>query len=843
MRYDLFDYQREAAVQVLNRLNRGQRDWAEERSLSAFALSAITGAGKTVIATAVIEAIIHGSADLGVDPDARASFLWVTDDPALNRQTRNKMLAGSDLLLPARLIILDNDFLDAELRPGMVYFLNVQKLSKSSGLAQGGNNLRQYSMWEVIANTLAAKGIDLYLVLDEAHRGMRQAVDRSTIVQRIIGGQQGSNPPAPITWGISATIERFATAMAGAKDRTTYPPVAVDIDKVRASGIVKDQIDLDEPDESGSYSATLLRTAVAATLDYERRWANYAAAENEPLVLPVLVVQVRDKATDAQLADLVSTIDSRWPGLGPHAVVNVFGEHDDVVLGSRKVRWVPPESIQDENGIRVVLAKEAISTGWDCPRAEVLYSERAANDATHIAQVIGRMVRSPLARRIATDDALNSVSCFLPLFKRAALNKITEELTKPGEPGEAAEVTINARLFERNTKIPEDVFSFVEALPSFPAPDTLANPLRRAKGLAKLLTDDEAPGGALLADAGAQLTQMLNAKFDGLAAQHAATIKTNVKNIETANIHRTSITTTGETLGTSTRTEATAAKDIDRDTRRLIATVKEGAAKDYVRHRVEKAGAGADVLTLRTEVAGLLMIDGIGDEIAAVATRWVQDQFARFAVEIKNTTGATRDAYLKVREQTSKPEETGIELTTTLKAPTKDANTEGANALPAFDGHLYSDSKGKFPVKLNDWEATVVKTEVKRPSFVGWYRNPSRAIPSSLRIAYRDDAGRWGSLQVDFLIVSRRDDGSLAASIVDPHGDHLADAKAKLRGLSDYAEKFGHRYVRIESIAKATDGRLRTLDLQDPKVRAAVRGFEGGKLSALYESKVAIDYR
>src|SRR5438067_1519871 len=117
MRYDLIDYQREAAIDVLKWLARGQGDWENHKSLSAFALSAITGAGKTVIATAVIEALIHGSADLGVDPDHRTSFLWVTDSPALNRQTRNKMLEGSDLLVPARLIILDNDFLDPELRP------------------------------------------------------------------------------------------------------------------------------------------------------------------------------------------------------------------------------------------------------------------------------------------------------------------------------------------------------------------------------------------------------------------------------------------------------------------------------------------------------------------------------------------------------------------------------------------------------------------------------------------------------------------------------------------------------------------------------------------------------
>ena len=116
MRYGLFDYQREAAVGCLKRLRRARRDWREDRNRSAFALSAITGAGKTVIATAVIEAVLHGSSDLGVDVDPRATFLWVTDDPALNRQTRNKMLAGSDLLQPARLVVLDNEFLDSTLR-------------------------------------------------------------------------------------------------------------------------------------------------------------------------------------------------------------------------------------------------------------------------------------------------------------------------------------------------------------------------------------------------------------------------------------------------------------------------------------------------------------------------------------------------------------------------------------------------------------------------------------------------------------------------------------------------------------------------------------------------------
>jgi hypothetical protein len=211
------------------------------------------------------------------------------------------------------------------------------------------------------------------------------------------------------------------------------------------------------------------------------------------------------------------------------------------------------------------------------------------------------MVRAPLARRIATDDALNSGACFLPRFERAALEKITDELTRPGEPGQGSDVIVNAKLFERNAQLPDEVFAFIEGLPSFPAPDALASPLRRAKALAKLLTDEDAPGGALLGDAGEQLAKTLNARLDGLAAENAGAVAANVTKIETANIRRTTVTTGGAIVSNGVRTEATALRDIDKDTRRVVATVKEGVAKDYVRYRVEKAGEDADVRAVRTE--------------------------------------------------------------------------------------------------------------------------------------------------------------------------------------------------------------------------------------------------
>src|SRR5919106_5762396 len=105
--------------------------------------------------------------------------------------------------------------------------------------------------------------------------------------RRLIAGGPGPNPPMPIVWGISATIERFTRAMGEVTDRNSLRNVVVDIDRVRASGLVKDEIGLDQPDEKGTFSTTLLREAVRSTRSYEERWARYSAAEGEPDVLPV----------------------------------------------------------------------------------------------------------------------------------------------------------------------------------------------------------------------------------------------------------------------------------------------------------------------------------------------------------------------------------------------------------------------------------------------------------------------------------------------------------------------------------------------------------------------------
>jgi hypothetical protein len=190
---------------------------------------------------------------------------------------------------------------------------------------------------------------------------------------------------------------------------------------------------------------------------------------------------------------------------------------------------------------------------------------------------------------------------------------------------------------------------------------------------------------------------------------------------------------------------------------------------------------------------------------------------------------------MRVKEMASDQEQTEIELPTTVKTSTKDGTAADAADLPTFSGHLFADENGLFPAKFNSWERIVIDTETGRTSFVGWYRNPSRAGTSALRIGYLDDADIWQSLQVDFVIVSKRADGSFAAAIVDPHGAHLADAVPKLKAVAGYAERFGQHFARVASIAEGSDGVLRVLDLLDAKVCKVVLAHRGPTATALYD--------
>ncbi|BBX30738.1 DEAD/DEAH box helicase family protein [Mycolicibacterium mageritense] len=112
MHFSLFDYQDSAAREVLSKLVTARKIYRDPNynKRTAFALAAVTGAGKTVIASAVIEALFKDSNEYDIEHDPTAVVLWLTDDESLNNQTKGRMLTASELNSNQLLSINNTDF-------------------------------------------------------------------------------------------------------------------------------------------------------------------------------------------------------------------------------------------------------------------------------------------------------------------------------------------------------------------------------------------------------------------------------------------------------------------------------------------------------------------------------------------------------------------------------------------------------------------------------------------------------------------------------------------------------------------------------------------------------------
>ncbi|BBX30734.1 hypothetical protein MMAGJ_00160 [Mycolicibacterium mageritense] len=128
-------------------------------------------------------------------------------------------------------------------------------------------------------------------------------------------------------------------------------------------------------------------------------------ARNRVLIpLPLLVVQVGDKPSDAELKLIVGTILEEWDELTEKNIRHVFGDHSTSQRQASTSVTSNPKLFKRKSYIRVLLAKNAVNTGWDCPRAEVLFSMRADGTAPSLHSS-GRMVRT-----VSTTDTLGRIA-------------------------------------------------------------------------------------------------------------------------------------------------------------------------------------------------------------------------------------------------------------------------------------------------------------------------------------------------------------------------------------------------------------------------------------------------
>lgn len=458
MRYKLKAFQEEAVGQLLKKMDSMQRSYEADGSLSAVALTAPTGAGKTVISAAVAEGLFYGNENYA--GDEKATILWLSDSPSLNDQTMKRFDDATDLLNGATVMeAIGPEFAKShrKLEAGHVYFLNRQLLGKGKRLSNEDEGGR--SFYDVLNDTIEDTDIHLFLFIDEAHRGLgKSGSDKGTSDNRnktiysiIIDGQEGINKPMPCVVGISATPERFQKAMDGRLNRDVKAAVNVPVSFVKNSGLIKDVIELRTPKKAADIKHQDLTQACIKLAFVSKLWKKYCVSHvDTPMVTPLMIVQVEDRISNETLGEICLQIRKTLPWLDEDCFANVFGEHNDIIASGCSIPYIKPDEVEIHTEIKILFAKDAVSTGWDCPRAEVIYSRRKRNDPTYIAQLIGRMIRTPLGRRIKDVEELNTVACYLPEYNAETVEAVVERLKEdniPVEPGNVMKNPAEVRFF------------------------------------------------------------------------------------------------------------------------------------------------------------------------------------------------------------------------------------------------------------------------------------------------------------------------------------------------------------------------------------------------------------
>jgi type III restriction enzyme len=821
----LKDFQSESVESLYQQVAEARKRAAKGK-LEAITLSAPTGSGKTVILTRLIELILEGDEDH--HPDSDAVFLWLTDQPELNIQTRDKMRDTSHVLSPATTVEVTADF-DQEIFPaGRVFFLNTQKLSTGSTWVKAADK-RTFTLWDTIRNTVSAKPGQFFVIIDEAHRGTKldkgKAEEANSIMQKFLLGSD-EIPAVPLIIGISATLDRFTDllhAAAKAKKARTHQPVDIDPADVIASGLLKSKVVLHHPEHTLATEYPLLRDAVRNWCDMEKRWAAYCAAQQEPqIVRPILLLQVEDgsksKISATDLDQVVAAVRDEIGGLDASALAHAFQESTSVPLSDgTAIRYLAPSAIDADPAVKVVLFKTSLNTGWDCPRAEVMMSFRRAKDATYIAQLVGRMVRSPLARRIEQDEVLNSVSLLLPNFDATELEKVIRYLTDPGAdvPPTTVESARQRVILNRATAM-AGAFAAVDGLPTYIVPRRKSGTeVQRLGQLADALSHSGLKPTAG-SEAREKLVDVLDAEYASRKSkpEYLAVVKEDgtIPVMPVVLEYGTDKHTAGDVRQVPASGE-------------MVAELYEWARKRlgldlglrYWKRRAEKDETENHTLT-KLELYALAADPEVPQVMEQTAGSLVSSLMNEFKHKIKKLPESERSRFDEVKRQAGKPTMNELDLSDRLtldwSVPTD------ASRWPK---HLYQDEKGMLPERLNKWETATLNEEMARPDFLGWLRNREKQ-PWALCIPYQQ-GGVWKGCYPDFLIL-RRKAGDIIVDLVDPHLTSIEDAPLKAAVLAWFADEHQDRFGRIDLIvvdkAGKPDERVKRLRLMDQKTRKKV---------------------
>ncbi len=149
--------------------------------------------------------------------------------------------------------------------------------------------------------------------------------------------------------------------------------------------------------------------AAVAKLDELQAAAERLRGETARYIRPILLVQVERTGKDQRDAGFIHADDAQT-----YLLQLGFKPRQIAIKTSEKDELKQPENLEllsPLNEVRVIITKQALQEGWDCPFAYVLCALAASRNAAAMTQLVGRILRQPGAAK-TENAALDSCYVF-----------------------------------------------------------------------------------------------------------------------------------------------------------------------------------------------------------------------------------------------------------------------------------------------------------------------------------------------------------------------------------------------------------------------------------------------
>ncbi len=328
-----------------------------------------TGSGKTIMMAQLL-------AEMTSDPafaNHSFSFIWAAPRK-LHHQSREKLskyYSKNQTLVCREFFELSENRIDEN----EILFLNWESINKLDGNTIVKENEREFYLRKVVENTIE-EGRKIVLVIDESHHHATSEISKQLIVDM-----------SP-----DLTIEVSATPTLEDPDEI----VKVALDEVRAEGMIKKSISLNE-----GFKNILTKEAVESELAtgqdafvLKQAMAKRAILvelykKNDIKVNPLVLIQLPDKkASEDEVLrhEIVKSLKDEY---------GITTENGKLAIYLSEEKENLENVAKNTNETEVLIFKQAIALGWDCPRAQILVLFREHKSVAFSIQTVGRILRMP----------------------------------------------------------------------------------------------------------------------------------------------------------------------------------------------------------------------------------------------------------------------------------------------------------------------------------------------------------------------------------------------------------------------------------------------------------------